>query len=111
MVWCFCVCVFVQMRVLLCFVFLCCGMLCSAVMCCLWGLVLCCICVYNVSLAVLLFGCLFDVFACCHVLLLEIWLGLDVIGLFCCGWVGVWCCWECGLGGLFCMVRMFSFCL
>ena len=32
-------------------------------------------------MAVLLFGCMFDVLLCFHVLLLVIWLGLNVIGL------------------------------
>ena len=36
---------------------------------------------------------MFDVFCCCHVLLLVIWLGLNVIGL--CLVVG----WECGVVG------------
>ena len=92
------------------FLFLFGGMLCSAVMfcqCALFCFGFCC----NDSLAVLLFGCMFDVLFCCHALLLIIWLGLDVIGLvFVVGW-------ECGVVGnvvlevCFCMVRTFLFCL
>ena len=64
------------------------------------------------SLAVLLFGFVLDVFFCCHVLLLVIWLGLDVIGLVFV--VGL----EFGVVGnvvlegcCFGMIRMFLFCL
>ena len=106
MVWCF---VLVS-KGLFCFeLFLFGGMLCSAVKCCLCVLfVVVCFC--NVALAVLLFGCMFVVFwLSCFAVGNLVGLGCDWFGL--CGWVGVWCCWECCRGWLFFYGSDVLFCL
>ena len=65
---------------------------------CLCGLL--CVVVCNVFLAVLLFGCMFVVFwLSCFAVGNLVGLGCDWFGF--CGWVGVWCCWECCLGCVF----------
>ena len=75
------------------------ALFCSAVMFCLCGLLFVVLC--NVSLAVLLFGCMCVVFwLSCFAVGNRVGLGCDWFGF--CGWVGAWGCWECGLGWLFC---------